>query len=214
MSRSSVKLTRDRGRNRNPKLIVVATEGSDSERVYLEYFDDNSKVIVIPIPNQNNQSSPQHVLDNLENFIQRGGTINDVGRYQFDMNKDEFWIMLDTDHWIRPNHVQNFSFVTQQAFQKGYKLAISNSSFEVWLYLHLTDLSIVDEGQNASYFEGRIRSILGSFNKLNPKKEVFYPHINVAIERSRVLFEHDDNRWPQITGSHVFRLIESILDSY
>lgn len=212
-SRSSVSLKRDRGRQRNPKLIFVATEGQLTEKRYLEFFEYNTKIVIVPIPSQNGKSSPKYILENLNLFKQNRGPADEVGKYQIIEGRDEFWLMIDTDRWIRSNNIQTFTEVVQEALQHEYRLAISNSSFEVWLYLHLSEIQPQDEGQPSEYFETKIRDIVGSYNKANPQKEVFLPLAEIAVARCKELFDKDTNRWPQRTGSHVYRLIESILQS-
>ena len=37
------------------------------------------------------------------------------------MEEDELWLMLDTDHWVEPNHIANFNDVCARATQKGIR---------------------------------------------------------------------------------------------
>lgn len=195
-------------KKRNYKLIFVATEGRRTEDEYLQFFSE-PRVYVIPIPNEENKSAPEYILSNLDGFKE-----SDDQKKQWDFQDiDEFWIMIDTDHWIEPNHIHNFSSVIQSANQKEYGVAVSNPGIELWLYLHLSDLTHEDLGQNrAKYFEQKIKDLLGGFNKNCPNKEDFISGVQDAIRRAKVLDSNPSERWPKNTGSHVYHLVESIFE--
>lgn len=216
MTRSTIKLSRDRGRVKNPKLIFVATEGEETEGLYLEIFEQNTKIVIVPIPSHSGKCSPGQVISNLNEFILNKGPAEEPNKYQILEGRDEFWLMIDTDHWINPpGHIRNYQTVVQEAIQKGYNLAISRSSIEVWLYLHFFDLKPEDEGQPSNYFEAKLKQILSasygsSYSKSYIDKRVFEPRVKDAVNRCKAIFQNDSNRWPQVTGSYVYRLIESI----
>lgn len=195
-------------KKRNYKLIFVATEGRRTEDEYLKFFSE-PRVHVIPIPNEGDRSAPEYVLNNLDSFKE-----SEDEKKQWDFQDvDEFWLMMDTDHWIEPSHIHNFTRVVQTAYQKEYGVAVSNPGIELWLYLHLSDLASQDIGQNrATYFEQKLKdSLSNSFNKSCPKKEDFISGVQDAIRRAKDLDSNPSERWPTNTGTHVYRLVESIL---
>lgn len=207
-SRRRLNLDRYTIKKRNYKLIFVATEGRKTEDEYLKFFSE-PRVHVIPIPNEENRSAPEYVLDNLNRFKE-----SDENKKEWDFQDvDEFWMMIDTDHWIEPDHIHNFVRVIQTAYQKEYGVAVSNPGIELWLYLHLSDLSAEDIGQNrAGYFEQKIKDLLkNGFHKSCPKKEHFFSGVQEAIRRAKALDVNPSERWPTNTGTHVYKLVESIL---
>ena len=55
----------------------------------------------------------RHVLERLKTYRQQEEQKNEL------LDEDEFWLMLDTDHWIKPNHIDNFTNVCGEAIQQG-----------------------------------------------------------------------------------------------
>ena len=53
---------------------------------------------------------------------------------------DQFWLCIDKDHWAEPGHIANLRVVLQHCKQKGYRVAISNPCFELWLLLHIEEV--------------------------------------------------------------------------
>src|SRR5260221_11407935 len=79
---------------RDAKLIVIATEGSKTEK---KYFNDlasddryrNPRVHVEVLERTSTASSPNHVIEELNKF-----------RSVFKLNKfDELWLVIDVDRW-------------------------------------------------------------------------------------------------------------------
>jgi hypothetical protein len=180
---------------RSAKLFVIATEDEYAPKQYFEIFG-NRKVQVKVLETVDGQSAPQYVLDRLDKFIETYG-LND---------EDELWLLLDVDRWVTPTQLID---VCPKAKQKGYQLAISNPCFEVWLHLHLADLNPKDK--TCKHFEARLREILGSYNKCNLDIALYKPKIQDAIDRARNLDLKPTEYWPSTFGSHVYKLVESIL---
>ncbi len=116
--------------------------------------------------------------------------------------------MLDTDHWLQPDHVNNFIRVCSEAVKKGYRLAHSNPCFEVWLLLHYRDLDA-----NCQFTKCQeVKDILAQYNG----RSIDAAHFSLdatrrAVERAEKLDDSPDARWPQTTGSHVYRLVKKLL---
>ncbi|MDZ4556632.1 RloB family protein [Bacillus cereus] len=210
-SRNKKGLKRQKRKIRDHKLIVVATEGADTEKLYLELFDI-SRVKIIPIPNRENKSAPQHIISNLNEFIQNGGFEEEKEKYEF-IDEDEFWLMIDVDRWTRNNTIHNFVAVVREAKSKGFQLAISNPSIEMWLYLHFQDLKEEDHNQNNKYFEEKLKDYLGGYSKTNIPKDLYLDKVEDAIRRAKKLDQNSvpSMRWPENPGSHVYKLVENIL---
>lgn len=181
---------------RDAALCVIATEGRHTERQYFEGFG-NRKVRVIPLPTgDDNKSAPQHVLKRLDDFKAE----NDIGP------DDALWLMVDVDRW----GVKRLKGVCQSAVQKGYRLAVSNPCFELWLYLHHADAETGDT--DCAAVETRLRARLGSYNKANLNRSLFLPQAAEAIRRARALDNSPDDRWPDFPGTHVYKVAETLIE--
>lgn len=192
-SRRQRPLTREHGTLRDARLLVIATEGELTEKIYFEQFGD-SRVKVRIIPSVNGRSAPQHVLQNLVEYAQT----YEIG------HGDELWLLVDRDRW-KPASI---SKVAAECARKGWHFALSNPSFELWLCLHFDcDLA---EGITQKELEAILRIRLGSFSKSAYDAPSLLDKIDQAVERATQLDVRPMARWPNKIGSRVYRLIKSL----
>lgn len=189
------------------KIYVIATEGEKTEP---KYFNDlkalyrNPLVHVEVLKRQNSASSPNRVINVLNKF---------KSLYEL-KQADELWILIDKDNWGN----RNLSITAAQCRQKKYYLAVSNPCFEVWLLLHLRDISkygshkirALSENTNRD-LEREIRRICGSYNKSNLDSSKFLSTVRIAIRRARKLDINPQHRWTNSIGTRVYRLAEKII---
>jgi hypothetical protein len=208
------RIRRGPGIVRDPRLIIIATEGRKTEKKYFEDFafqSHNSQIKVHVLENPDDRSSPEHVLEVIEGF-----------KDEYALEEDDLlWLVIDVDRWP----TQDLSTIAQECNQKGYFLAISNPAFEIWLLLHLKNINDYSADQkeelllnwkedtNRTRLEREIIKLLGSYNKSNVDTGSFLPFINLAIARARELDIHPDHRWPNHLGTRVYLLAELILGS-
>ena len=188
-------LTRESDR-RDARLFIIATEGQETEKQYFSLFG-SPRIKVVVLPTLDNRSAPDYVLQRLKDFSQKY-YLND---------EDMLWLVLDVDRWKD----KKLNLVCREAKQNGYHLAISNPCFEVWLWLHLDEL--VTEAKTCKDFEQQIRMRLGSYNKSNLELSVYRSNIADAIERAQTLHPDSQHYWPPEQGTHVYRVVEVILES-
>ncbi|HEY6327990.1 MAG TPA: RloB family protein [Blastocatellia bacterium] len=177
---------------RDTRLIVMATEGEQTEKQYFAMFR-SSRIQVRVIPSDGGLSSPRHVLERLDayrNEFQIGGD-------------DELWLMIDVDRWGD----RNLSQVCSAARRKGYRLAVSNPCFELWIYLHFLDLT--GAAMECSWYEQQIRAHHGSYNKSNLAVDALKPLAGDAIGRARDA-ANEGHLWPASAGTDVFRVVEQV----
>ena len=97
-------------------------------------------------------------------------------------------------------------------FNKAVQLAHSNPCFEVWLLLHFEELDTSSKFQGSKDLENRLKELLGTYNKTRLDLARFNKE-NAAIAACRA--EKRDNsstdRWPQQTGTHIYRLVKKLL---
>jgi hypothetical protein len=187
-------LNRVAGANRDASLIVVATEGSITEKIYFEEFRFTNLQIKV-IPSQGGKSSPNHIFENVETFKQK---------YELGQG-DQLWIVIDVDRWPKAT----LSEVSKNARQKNINLAVSNPCFELWLALHFVDN--LPDPISPSSLNSHLRTALGSYSKTKYDAAQFVDTIDTAIERAEELDIAAKDRWPQSTGTHCYKLAKVIL---
>ncbi len=203
---------------RSPKLIIIASEGTNTERIYFEDMTSpeyyrNPRVHVEVLEHDSTASSPLHILLYLDHFRKK---------YHLALNKDdELWLVIDRDNW----KLKELSFVASACQQKCYLLALSNPCFEFWLLLHIKSLDDYSSSEKdyiaknrhvsskRTFLERELVKLLGSYNKLNPDTSKFLPFIDVAVSRARALDTKPTDRWPNSLGTRVYPLVESIKNS-
>lgn len=189
------------------KVFIIATEGEKTEPKYfndMKYFYRNSVIHVEVLKRLDSASSPQHIIGQLNQF-----------KSNFDLeNHDELWLLIDRDNWGDAK----LSDIAAQCSQKKYHLALSNPCFEVWLLLHLKDITkypktkiIAFEGNKNKELDKEIRRICGSYNKSKLNTKNFLPNMENAIDRAKKLDIEPDHRWPNTIGTRVYKLAEKII---
>ena len=157
-------LSRDRAsvRFRDDRLFLIACDDRYAPAQYFGFFR-SPRVRIIVDPTLDTKSAPQHVLSRLLARQDKEGLEPD----------DESWLVLDTDHNVRPGHRATFIQTIQDAKAAGIEVALSCPCFEFWLLLHH-----VTEGEAAglsscSEIQDLIRLKVGSYNKLRLQREHF-----------------------------------------
>lgn len=225
-------------RPRSSKIIFFSCEGPITEEEYFKilsekiFSDISSKLCLvsaredflrIPRPertqaqwDEQNKSSPQYVLERLENFIKENDHV-----YEFDKHpEDEYWIVIDVDDHIASNKINEFKIVLQQCSAKKIQYAVTNPFFEFWLYLHHFDVSKEDQ-QHANkvgddYFTKKMSDagikLSGNAHKKPNPNDYTAENISLAIERAKQLHTNPTERWPHELGSHVYKLISKFFE--
>lgn len=202
---------------RSAKLIVIATEGRKTERIYFEALAENfdsTKVHVEVIEKLDDNSSPDVVLEQLNSF---------ADEFNLDEN-DELWMVIDRDYqsW----EIEMIKSVAQICHQKrGYYLAVSNPAFELWLLLHLVDCSELTQQEkedlfrnakvtrNKTYSKKMLSDLLGGFNEAKYDADNFVPKVEEAIKNAIILDVNPRTRWPNYLATRVYKLVQNIISS-
>ena len=181
---------------RDALIFVIAVEGEKTEAQYFSLFDsDRVHVEVLPAGPEG-FSAPRQVLERLVKFEE-----------QFDLNeKDERWLVIDVDR----QRGQFLDEVSRVARESGYDLAVSNPCFELWLLLHFQEADTADT--NCDGVIERLRSHIGGYNKAKIRLDHYtLDRTLVAIARAKALQGERDTRWPTFPGTHVFKVVEKLL---
>lgn len=207
--------TRNEG-TRDPRLIIIAAEGEATEKIYFETLRDyvhNARVHVKVLERKEqdkHKSSPESVLEQLNQY-QASNALD---------SEDELWLVIDKDRW----KMKSIKYVAQRCAQNwAFSLALSNPCFELWLLLHLLDVSSeteeergrmyknLKEGHPDTYLKRRVRQLLGNYQESNYDADKLMPYVDVAIHRAEAMDVNKRARWPQGLGTRVYLLAQSIL---
>jgi hypothetical protein len=112
------------------RFIVLIVEGERTEKLYFQmieskFFDLVKLEIIEP---SETRSAPNHLLKSALN--------KKIDYERAAAKPDSFWLVSDTD-----DH-SNLQSIIKEAKDEGFKVAISNPCFEVWLFLHLGKILI------------------------------------------------------------------------
>ena len=203
---------------RDARLIVIASEGKDTERIYFkalakEYTNPRVHVHILERgEDEQNSSSPEHVLKQLNDY-----------KAQYDLEADdELWLVVDKDRWTDAmlSHV-----ATECTQEVSMHMALSNPCFELWLLLHLEDASLLTPEEQKQWMENRrmsrrtdpflklrLRQKMGSYQESAYDAPALIAHVEEAIARAKVLDKNPADRWPQTLGTRVYLLAESVMN--
>ena len=216
MPREREEFFRDSNTKEKEKIIVIAFEGNETEKIYFEelksitrFNDDLIYLHLLVRPKEDTRSAPNHVFNKLKKEAK--------DEYNFHKT-DELWMIIDKDRW------KNIPEIIQLCDNHGNMfVAGSNPCFEIWLILHLQSLEDLDEEMIEEYLNNKkitskkrfVDKVLSDlleegYSKSNPKPERFLPFVDNAIERAKAL-DHSKEDFPSGIGSHIYKIMEKII---
>ncbi len=194
-------------KTRDPKLIIIASEGQETEP---NYFDEiishenygRSGVFVITLRRSYSNSSPKSVLNQLKS-----------AKKEFSLKyDDELWIVIDRDKWTD----QELNDVAKECQNQNIQIALSNPCFEIWLLMHFCDLH---KNNNASICKNKnslkceLTKILKSKKLISYGMKAYVPHVERAISNAIKMDKQPQERWPLSIGTRVYVLVNNIIKS-
>ncbi|MFN8256410.1 MAG: RloB family protein [Bacteroidales bacterium] len=219
MPREPIPLIRPGGFLQAEKLYILAFEGEKSEYKYFndfresKYFNDSGLIETISLKRPKKRGSDPLSVKKLLKEAKES--------YPFKKN-DEFWLIIDRDHWENIHNVNFVELAEDCKREKNFYLALSNPCFEIWLLLHLTDISafsLEDQkkiflnekiSSSKNYIDGVLGDLIGrGYNKI-PNPKVFLPHIYKAIARAK-LIDKKNSDYPKTLGTYVYKLVEKLV---
>ena len=200
--------------DKSARLVVIAAEGFETENLYFEAMKAELKAANVHVEvlhrEKDGESSPEHVLEQIKGFIQEYNIEED----------DELWIVVDRDKWTN----KMLSGVARHCSQnKTLRFCVSNPCFELWLLLHLDDVTVYSEEdkkqlsanrkstRHKTWLKHKLSEIMGGYNEADYDANRLLPDIETAITRAVALDIKPEDRWPQIVGTRVYRLALSIM---
>lgn len=215
MPRERQEIFRESKTDEKEKIIVLAFEGNNTERIYFEGLKDDSKfnddliyLHLLSRPKKDTNSAPNHVFNKLKK----------EAKDEYNFNKDdELWMIIDKDSW------KNIPAIIELCKkQRNMFVAGSNPCFELWILLHVKKIAEITNEEKASllsnikisnrknYIDKYLSDILDDgYNKTIPKPERFFPYIKLAIKQGKELDSINED-FPSKLGSHVYKIVEKI----
>ncbi len=216
MPRERTEIFRESDTQEKEKIIVLAFEGNNTERIYFEELKGdvrfNDELIYLHLltrePDDTN-SAPNHVFNQLKTEAK--------DEYNFD-SLDELWMIIDKDRWKNISKIIELCKNEENMFVAG-----SNPCFEFWLILHVKNYEEITEEEQIALLENRkvnskrryvdqyIADTCGDgYNKNNPRLERFLSHIRFAIQQAEKL-DADKEDFPSNLGSHIYKIAKNII---
>ncbi len=215
MPRPNRTYKKENGYFRNASYKLIVGEGLTEEQYFkglLSIIDKKERQrfkFEIQPYKDDGRTAIKHLVTNALEFR---GKFSD-----FKKGQDEIWVFSDMDL----NNDGELNTAAIDCKKEKMNLAISTPCFEIWLLLHLSDLSetsfdlnpIFDNKKNrkaAQNCELELRKILGGYNKSKLPLPKFLPHIELAIERAKLTDNGYPDKWPTKIGTRVYKLLEDI----
>src|SRR5581483_11190135 len=108
----------DPARLRDDRLFLIACDDTYAPKQYFDFFRLR-RIHVHVIETKNGENAAEHVLDRL---------LDEKRRIE-PMEEDEFWLLLDCDHYTQGAHLRGFRNALARARQQGVNVALSKPSF-------------------------------------------------------------------------------------
>jgi len=198
---------------KSDRLIIIAAEGRCTEKIY---FDEMKLSLMHPrvhveiLVRDDNNSSPENVYEQIKDFER-----------MYDVEEDDqLWVVVDTDRWPE----KMLSSVAQYCSQSpSLNFCVSNPCFELWLLLHLEDISAYSEetkvqlaenrkvNSQDTWLKHRMKELTGHYHESDYDASSLIKTIDSAIERAIELDINPTDRWPQSVGTRVYLLAKSIM---
>lgn len=194
------------------KIILIACEGSKTEKIYFESLKKDLRLPTLTIrevtvlPHQN-RTDPRSIIERL---IEERQQMRNEQRWS---QKDEAWAVFDGDEHIEKS-LDKWNSAISRAKSQKINLAITNPCFELWYLIHFQD-------NLSQTTRDKIIKLLGKHIKNYDKSMCLYPEplkplTETAIQRANKIAkqieanELDEYSNPCCSG--LSKLISSLLN--
>ncbi len=180
------------------------------------YFNNNGLIEIVSLKRPKDKGSDPFSVKKLLNWAKK--------EYGFKIS-DEFWLIIDRDDWESIHKLNFDDLVKECKKEENFYLAMSNPCFEIWLVLHLKNLTEFTDEEKALIFENAkignknyidilVAQLQGGdrgYNK-RPNPNIYLPLTKTAIERAKSndILEED---YPKSIGTNLYKLIEKLIDN-
>ena len=170
-------------RGRRPVIYIIC-EGTETEINYFRRFRTRySNIDIRPIPSRH-KSAPR--------LVERAAqTIRNEPYYPQD--GDRIWCVFDRNG----NSNEELREAEESASRKGYFIAFSNPSFELWFLLHFVDQKAYLADSDAAIAKLKTSGHIAGYNKSGDYFDILAPRREHALKRALALQEtHRENGLP------------------
>ena len=199
-SRRRKGFSRKVGFERTKRFLVIAMEGAVTEPYYFEIFwpHRSSDVQIKLVNNPNHKSHPKEVLQRLQTCFAKS---------PYTLKHDQGWLVIDRDAW--PEH--ELRQVCADAQKAGFRVALSNPWFEVWLYLHMRDVRAFSGRHDC---QNKLAGVLAGYQpdkKGGYDEEALRKGVHDAVRRAEHLDTTPDEPVPTEYATRVYLLMRELL---
>jgi len=203
--------------SRDARKIYLVCEGDNTEPDYFAYFKGlSSNISIIPIPSENGKTDPVRLKEWVEAHM-----ISEMSDYYLNYgDKDVIWFVIDTDEWQEQGKIKelkDFCSDKNAMYRKAntgcrayemWNVAQSNPMFEIWYYFHIFKEipNVRETAEYASFKEFVNNKINGGFDI-----SVHPAYMEDAIKNARNVFSVDDEGYPALFTTEVYRIGKMIL---
>jgi hypothetical protein len=220
MPRESIPLIRQGGHIDAEKLFILSYEGTVTEKKYFQdfraskYFNNSGVIEIVPLKRPKDKGSDPFSVKKLLKEAKKEYGFKDT---------DEFWLIVDRDDWESIHKLSFEQLVIECKNENNFYLAMSNPCFEIWLVLHLKNLTEFSEEEkaliydnaktgNKNYIDILIGQLQGGdrgYNK-RPNPKIYLSLTKVALKRAKALDNLEED-YPKSIGTHLYKLIEKLI---
>lgn len=198
---------------RDARYVLIVGEGK-AEKKYFEGVQeqvlneiDRKRIKLRISPFRDGGKSPNQIVGDAFEFKDQFK--------DFVIGFDVLWVLFDLDS----NTDDQIHQAVKDCNSHSLNLAISSPCFELWLFLHISDLKektfniepIVGGKRNiraSTNCKKEIRKILGSYNESNIPFDKFVNEIKTAYDRASFLDQGDSPNWPRDLGTEVYKIFD------
>ena len=220
MPSESIPLIRQGGHIDAEKLFILSYEGTVTEKKYFQdfraskYFNNSGVIEIVPLKRPKDKGSDPFSVKKLLKEAKKEYGFKDT---------DEFWLIVDRDDWESIHKLSFEQLVIECKNENNFYLAMSNPCFEIWLVLHLKNLTEFSEEEKALIYDNAktgnknyIDILLGQlqggdrgYNK-RPNPKIYLSLTKVALKRAKALDNLEED-YPKSIGTHLYKLIEKLI---
>lgn len=176
-SQFSLSGKRPSGKLDERKFFLIVTEGKTESR-YFEHFRSTTGPRIESVDKQDSRTRL------VEKAIELRGQYKKEKRYT---KGDETWVVFDRDVDLgKPNDKETFNRALELAYREDIQVAYSNDSFELWLLLHLQNISTPMHRKD---IEKKLKSHLGGYTHGDDVFDRINSNYSRAAKRAEQMLE-------------------------
>src|SRR5215471_16022645 len=155
------------------KFFIIATEGALTEKIYFDEFKPPREAAfqIKVLENKKHKTRPKQVFERLVSYSAEFALASD----------DELWLVIDRDSWAENELDEVAQLIGKRS---NFYLALSNPSFELWLFLHFA------ENRPFNYRHQilpELKRLFGAYEKGDYDASKCVQFVQKAIERANAL---------------------------